>query len=327
MTAAALVAILLPFVPLPVPAFQAPPAPETLRLPLVRYPDEARRTGAAGEMEYVARLDRYGRVTDIAVRKVPRPGVGFEEALRQALMGTRLRPANPEVDQSGEVTGSVSFVMRPDDEQTAADMAARFATAWNVGERPFIAANFAPEPARAQLDPAGTPEARARIQEWVAERLGDGSRSRLSDRPGPITFYSGGMAKVQMPLKDGSGESALWLQRGERRWVVRLFAESGADGRARSYRIGGTLKEPTRVKNVPPVYPDEAKQAGVSGVVILECQIDPTGRVTDVTVLRSVPGLDQAAIDAVRQWEYTPTLLNGVAVPVIMTVTVNFRLH
>lgn len=46
----------------------------------------------------------------------------------------------------------------------------------------------------------------------------------------------------------------------------------------------------------------------------------------DVKVLRSIPLLDEAAIDAVKQWIYSPTLLNGVPVPVIMTVTVNFRL-
>ncbi len=48
---------------------------------------------------------------------------------------------------------------------------------------------------------------------------------------------------------------------------------------------------------------------------------------TDVKILRSVPLLDDAAVEAVRQWEYTPTLLNGVPVPVIMTVTVNFQLR
>ena len=51
-----------------------------------------------------------------------------------------------------------------------------------------------------------------------------------------------------------------------------------------------------------------------------------TGQVTEVRVLRSVPLLDEAAIEAVKQWIYTPTLLNGVPVPVIMTVTVNFTL-
>jgi protein TonB len=91
-------------------------------------------------------------------------------------------------------------------------------------------------------------------------------------------------------------------------------------------RVGGQIKEPKKLKNVPPVYPDIAKQARVQGVVILECTISPQGKVTDVKVLRGIPLLDQAATEAVRQWIYTPTLLNGVPVPVIMTVTVNFKL-
>jgi protein TonB len=62
-------------------------------------------------------------------------------------------------------------------------------------------------------------------------------------------------------------------------------------------------------------------------VVILEAIIDVNGSVQSVRVLRSQPLLEQAAVDAVRQWEYTPTLLNGVPVPVVMTVTVSFALE
>jgi protein TonB len=91
-------------------------------------------------------------------------------------------------------------------------------------------------------------------------------------------------------------------------------------------RVGGQIKEPKKLKNVAPAYPDIAKQARVQGVVILECTISPQGKVTDVKVLRGIPLLDAAAVEAVKQWVYTPTLLNGVPVPVIMTVTVNFRL-
>jgi periplasmic protein TonB len=91
-------------------------------------------------------------------------------------------------------------------------------------------------------------------------------------------------------------------------------------------RVGGQIKEPKKLKDVKPNYPDIAKQARVQGVVILECTISPQGKVTDVKVLRGIPLLDAAAIEAVKQWVYTPTLLNGVPVPVIMTVTVNFRL-
>lgn len=92
-------------------------------------------------------------------------------------------------------------------------------------------------------------------------------------------------------------------------------------------RVGGNIKEPKKIKNVNPVYPDIAKQARVQGIVILECVISPQGKVSNVTVLRGVPLLDEAAKEAVRQWVYSPTLLNGVPVPVIMTVTVNFKLN
>jgi len=91
-------------------------------------------------------------------------------------------------------------------------------------------------------------------------------------------------------------------------------------------RVGGNISPPAKVTDVPPVYPPVAQAARVQGVVILEAVIGPSGRVTDVKVLRSVPLLDDAAIAAVRQWVYTPTLLNGVPIPVIMTVTVNFTM-
>ena len=63
------------------------------------------------------------------------------------------------------------------------------------------------------------------------------------------------------------------------------------------------------------------------GVVILEAVIDARGNVTTVKVLRSIQLLDQAAVDAVRQWRFTPTLLNGEPVPIVLTVTVDFRLQ
>lgn len=92
-------------------------------------------------------------------------------------------------------------------------------------------------------------------------------------------------------------------------------------------RVGGNIKVPPKTKDVRPIYPDSARAAGIQGVVIIEAVIDPAGKVGDARVLRSIPELDQAAVDAVRQWEFTPTLLNGAAVPVIMTVTVNFTLQ
>lgn len=91
-------------------------------------------------------------------------------------------------------------------------------------------------------------------------------------------------------------------------------------------RVGGAIGPPAKTKDVRPVYPPEAKAQNVQGVVIVEIRIDEEGRVSDARVLRSIPLLDQAALDAVRQWEFTPTLLNGVPTPVVMTVTLNFTL-
>ena len=92
-------------------------------------------------------------------------------------------------------------------------------------------------------------------------------------------------------------------------------------------RVGGNIKAPVKTKDVRPTYPAIAQSARVQGIVIIEATIGPNGRVADAKVLRSIPLLDNAALDAVRQWEFTPTLLNGVPVPVIMTVTVQFTLQ
>jgi protein TonB len=91
--------------------------------------------------------------------------------------------------------------------------------------------------------------------------------------------------------------------------------------------VGGAIRTPSKIKDAAPRYPTIAQTSRVEGIVILEATIDISGRVQDVKVLRSIPLLDAAAIEAVRQWEYTPTLLNGTPVPVIMTVTVAFTLR
>jgi periplasmic protein TonB len=92
-------------------------------------------------------------------------------------------------------------------------------------------------------------------------------------------------------------------------------------------RVGGIVTPPSKTRDVLPRYPPIAQAAGVSGVVIVEATIGADGRVQDARVLRSIPLLDEAALEAVRQWEFTPTLLNGVPVPIIMTVTVAFSLR
>lgn len=99
------------------------------------------------------------------------------------------------------------------------------------------------------------------------------------------------------------------------------------DPTPRKVPVGGDVRAPQKLHDAAPVYPAIAIAARVQGVVIIQATIGVDGQVIDATVLRSIPLLDQAALDAVRQWRYTATRLNGVPVAVVMTVTVNFQLR
>jgi protein TonB len=81
-----------------------------------------------------------------------------------------------------------------------------------------------------------------------------------------------------------------------------------------------------KIKNVQPTYPTIARAARVEGAVVLAVAVDTDGKVSDAKAIRSVPLLDQAALDAVRQWEYVPQLVNGVPTPFTMAATIQFSL-
>ena len=188
-----------------------------------------------------------------------------------------------------------------------------------------------PEPARAvrdiifsvpsMLPPPAAPAAR--------NPVAPATRSRGPGRPLPVFT-----ASESAPVTQGAAvpDGAPWAE------SVRSGAwfpdagstapdhEVGSGGSALPVRVGAQVKEPRKLRHVTPRYPEIARAARVQGVVVLECLIDEQGRVKEVKLLRGLPLLDQAAIEAVKQWLYTPTLLNGVPVPVVMTVTVNFRL-
>lgn len=91
-------------------------------------------------------------------------------------------------------------------------------------------------------------------------------------------------------------------------------------------RIGGDIEQPTLLHRVSPEYPQIAVSAKKEGIVILEATVNADGFVSHVRVLRSEPLLDKAAVDAVKQWRYSPLQLNGRAQPFILTVTVSFNL-
>jgi TonB family protein len=92
--------------------------------------------------------------------------------------------------------------------------------------------------------------------------------------------------------------------------------------------VGGNVQPAKLLKKVSPVYPADLKQQGITGTVMIRAVISITGETLNTEVINTTvnPGLAQAALDAVRQWRYQPTLLNGQPVEIVTTVTVTFEL-
>lgn len=93
-------------------------------------------------------------------------------------------------------------------------------------------------------------------------------------------------------------------------------------------RIGGNIRTPKKLAHVSPVYPPAMRDAGLEGVVPLEALIGRDGNVASVRIVSALvhPEFAKAAVEAVRQWRFDPTLLNGEAIEVAMTVTIRFSL-
>lgn len=91
-------------------------------------------------------------------------------------------------------------------------------------------------------------------------------------------------------------------------------------------KVSAADERPKLIKEIKPVYPEIARQSMVQGVVVIQAFIDEEGQVYVAKVIKSVPLLDQAAIDAVRQWKYSPAKLNGKPVRVQADITITFRL-
>lgn len=132
----------------------------------------------------------------------------------------------------------------------------------------------------------------------------------ITDRTGDGSFVDGanpGDGRGDQPGEEGATE------------------DSGGDD---IVRPGGAVRAPELLRRVDPQYPEAARKARIEGVVILDAVIAASGEVEEVRVLRSAGKLlDDAAARALRQWTYRPATLNGRAVRVLLTVTVDFRVH
>jgi TonB family protein len=216
-----------------------------------------------------------------------------------------------------------------EDEAELRALVESFAAAWNAKDGAALA--------RLAATPADTrsvaPGALPRLDEQLRfeESAGPWRMELESDRL-RVGIVKPGQVRLHQPyrrLAEGAAASSDVLEatavKGPRGWrLLEMKPRSG--GALKVHEATGQIPEPRRIKDVPPVYPEAAKQARLEGVVTLECRITPEGKVADVRVLDGAPELNDAAIEAVRQWQYEPTVLNGKAVPVTMTVRVAFKL-
>ena len=180
-----------------------------------------------------------------------------------------------------------------------------------MSARPMPPAPPGPQPRRAPAATRSAAAAPSAAPDHIAEELPKPSSGADETAPGGVGVTG------DVPGGIGTGE----------RFVPSPLPVPDPPQPRKPLRPGGDIREPKKIVHVPPVYPAIAVSAGVQGIVILEATISETGGIENLRVLRSHPLLERAAVDAVRQWRYTPTRLNGVPVPIIMTVTVNFTLH
>lgn len=147
-------------------------------------------------------------------------------------------------------------------------------------------------------------------------------------------------ARQLVEQADALRDKALKLERAERNRRTapdsltdspRSAAFTAAITKLNSVRVGsmiGTqhIHQPTKIHDVQPVYPPEVRASGIDGIVVVEGIINEDGSVANVRLLRGVPGLDGAAVAAVKHWRFVPTVVNGSPRSVVMTMAVNFEL-
>ena len=108
--------------------------------------------------------------------------------------------------------------------------------------------------------------------------------------------------------------------------TLRIYLGAAGGGAPTRIRIGGNVQQAKMLVKVPPVYPPDAKAQGIQGVVRLQAILGKDGKVEHLELTSGDALLAAAAMEAVRQWQYQPTLLNGNAVEVATEIDVNFTL-
>jgi TonB family protein len=159
------------------------------------------------------------------------------------------------------------------------------------------------------------------LAEHVTVRTDVASRDSAAEAAGYFDLAKAYYERGRMAEAEEATARALSLVRAR---IPTLAPSAPAPVSTVPVRVGGDVVEPRKTRHVTPEYPAAAQAAGLTGVVVIDAVVARDGTVRNAVVLKSVPGLDEAALEAVRQWTYTPTRLNGQAIEVVMTASVVF---
>ncbi len=300
------------------------------------YPPEAQKSYVAGPVHFVVQVRPDGTAESVEVKKVPLPDLGFEATVRACLADWRFEPASGGAAPMRSYEGEFRFRLDGAEETAVRALLETLAGAWNAGDLKAVedlalrsgdAPAMPSELSRSlgeQLQPRGTE------RPW---------RMELEPEVENLRFLRADLVSVRQRYRrtaagpqgaQGPAESAVLdavAAKGSRGWRFVRISPMETEWLS-ALRVGATIRAPRKVKDVKPDYPILARELHLQGAVILECVISAEGNVTAVRLLRGVQKvLDDAAIAAVKRWRYTPTLLDGKPVPVIMTVTVNFKAY
>jgi protein TonB len=170
---------------------------------------------------------------------------------------------------------------------------------------PPVPAAMPPEIAPASEPFEGPAQAHTEGAEDTSARPPDGAAGGVGDAGGGAGAGSGSGNGGGHGVGDGSG----------------IGASRGP------YRLGEGIEAPKKIKDVAPIYPSGAMAMRAIGTVVIEAIVGIDGKVREAKVIHSIAQLDQAALEAVRQWEFAPARLNGAAVAAIVNILVTFSIY
>jgi TonB family protein len=290
--------------------------PRLLKMVQPIYPEKARKNFVQGVVILEAKIDESGRVIDVMVlRSIPLLDQAAVDAVKQWVYEPLILDGKP---TKALFTTTVNFKLSDEDIEKFAAGAIKITDAIPPPKLIKKAEPVYPEAARkAGVQGVVILEARTDVEGRVKNVRVLRSVPQLDQ-----AAIDAVRQWVYEPLIiDGQPKEAIFTT------TVRFNLNGKGKKKSEEKSSTGDVLVPTLIKRVDPVYPEAARKAGIQGIVLLEATTDEQGNVAAVRVLKSIPELDQAAIDALKQWKYEPVIIEGKPKGVAFTVTINFRLQ